>query len=107
MDGSNAKKDEAVRELLAANHFEQDKAMKNTKAGLRNEWFVGKMFSPKVCPHYKEMRACCNDDMRIGWSTGSLIKDLMLSQLLAKRTVPYVPGMSGSVELHRQSQQGH
>ena len=50
MDGSNPKKDEAVRELLAANHFEQDKAMKNTRAGLRNEWFIGKTFSPKVCP---------------------------------------------------------
>ncbi|CAK0733424.1 hypothetical protein CVIRNUC_000273 [Coccomyxa viridis] len=47
MDGSNPGKDEAVRELLAANHFKQDKAMKNTKAGLRNEWFIGEMFSPK------------------------------------------------------------
>ena len=63
MDGSKPEKDEAVRELLAANHFEQDKAMQNTKAGLRNEWFVGKMFSPKVCPHCREMHACCDDDI--------------------------------------------
>ena len=61
MDGSNTKKDEAVRELLAANHFEQDKAMKNTKAGLRNEWFVGKMFRPKVRSHSREVCACHND----------------------------------------------
>ena len=62
MDGSNLAKDEAVRELLAANQFELDNSMKNTKAGLRNEWFVGRMFSPKVCPHCGEMRVCCNDD---------------------------------------------
>ena len=29
------------------------------------------------------------------------------AQLLKERMVPYVPGMSGSVELHLQSQQGH
>ena len=51
MDGSNPEKDEAVRELLAANNFQLDTSMKNTKAGLRNEWFVGNKFSPKVCPH--------------------------------------------------------
>ena len=62
MDGSNPGKDEAVRELLAANHFEQDKAMKNTKAGLRNEWFIGEMFSPKVCPHCRGVCASYDAD---------------------------------------------
>ena len=50
MDGSNPKKDEAVRELLAASNFELDNSMKDKKAGLRNEWFISKVFSPKVSP---------------------------------------------------------
>lgn len=50
MDGSNPEKDEAVRKLLLANEFELDVSMKGVKAGLRNEWFVSKNFSPpKVC----------------------------------------------------------
>ncbi|CAK0774844.1 hypothetical protein CVIRNUC_004208 [Coccomyxa viridis] len=46
MDGSNPEKDEAVRKLLLANEFELDVSMKGVKAGLRNEWFVSKNFSP-------------------------------------------------------------
>ena len=57
MDGSNTEKDEAVRELLAANHFELDSSMQNTKAGLRNEWYISKMFDSKVCPHCRGMHA--------------------------------------------------
>lgn len=54
MDGSNPEKDEDVRNLLLANGFELDISMKGMKAGLRNEWFVNKSFSPP-----KENSAAC------------------------------------------------
>ena len=54
MDGSNSGKDDAVRKLLVANNFELDVSMKEVKAGLRNEWYVSKDFSPpKVCILYR------------------------------------------------------
>ena len=62
MDGSNPEKDEDVRNLLLANGFELDISMKGTKAGLRNEWFVSRSFSPpKVCFLCRLMCACSHD----------------------------------------------
>ena len=60
MDGSNPGKDEAVRKLLMANNFELDISMKEVKAGLRNEWYVSKDFSPpKVCILYRMCMLSC------------------------------------------------
>ena len=47
-DGLNTTKDEAVRELLLAHNFELyvNKALRETIAGSRNDWFVNKHFKP-------------------------------------------------------------
>lgn len=49
-DGSNPTKDETVRQMLLANNFHLDGAMKGTKAGSQNDWFVEKHFRRSTAP---------------------------------------------------------
>ena len=48
MDGHDLNKDEAVAQLLRANNFERDDALKNEGHGasITNGWFVNKNFKP-------------------------------------------------------------
>ena len=49
-DGGNPGKDEAVRQLLAANGFIIDNSLKSLKAGARNDWFVNNSFEKSEAP---------------------------------------------------------